>query len=238
MSPARLAAMTLGLAAGLAARSAPVRAQEGSVGVTSYWVQNHVAREVPPVGYAKRDRLDGTMLGVAGRFSYGRLILAAEYASGTLGGTTYAGTAGSVKTERAVRDTELGARVRLFGWLVLGYEAHARRLALSVSDTAAGAATWRLSGPSATLLATLGRPDLQAEVGYTHFVSRRTAGSAAITGALRTVAQVTWRSARRPIQVALAYHFERLDHGREGEDFQGGRVSVSYLLGGLHRAST
>lgn len=235
MRPARLAAMALGLAAGLAARGAPVRAQEGSVGVTSYWVRNHVAREVPPVGYAKRDRLDGTMLGVAGSFSYGRLSLAAEYASGTLGGTTYAGTAGSVKTERAVRDTELGARVRLFGWLVLGYEAQARRLALSVSDTAAGAGTWRLSGPSATLLATLGRPDLRAEVGYTHFVSRRTAGSAAITCALRTVAQVTWRSRSRPVQVALAYRFERLDHGTEGEDFQGGRVSVSYQFGGLHR---
>jgi hypothetical protein len=227
--------MTLGLAAGFATRSAPARAQEGLVGVTSYWVRNNVAREVPPLGYARRDLLDGTMLGVAGRLSYGRLRLVAEYASGKLGGMTYAGSAGSVKTERAVRDTELSARVRLFGWLALGYEAHARHLALSVSDTAAGAATWRLSGPSATLLATLGRPDLQAELGYTHFVSRRTAGSPAIAGALRTVAQVTWSSLRGPIQVALAYHFERLDHDREGEDFQGGRVSVSYLLGGLHR---
>ena len=234
MRPAPWAALTLGLAAGFAALSAPARAQEGGVGVTSYWVRNHVAREVPPLGYG-RDLLDGTMLGVAGRFSYGRLSLAAEYGSGKLGGTTYAGSAGRVKTERVARDTELGVRVRLFGWLALGYEAHARHLALSVSDTAAGAATWRLSGPSATLLATLGRPDLRAEVGYTHFVSRRTAGSAAITGALRTVAQVTWRSARHPIQVALAYRFERLDHGAEGEDFQGGRVSVSYLLGGLHR---
>jgi hypothetical protein len=232
--PARLAAMTLGLAAGLAALGAPARAQEGVVGVTSYWVRNHVAREVPPLGYG-RDILDGTMLGVAGRFSYGRWSLVAEYAAGKLGGTTYAGTAGNVRTERAVRDTELGARVRLFGWLALGYEAHARHLALSVSDTTAGAATWRLSGPSATLLATLGRPDLRAEVGYTHFVSRRTAGSAAITGALRTVVQMTWRSARRPIQISLAYCFERLDHGTEGEDFQGGRMSVSYLLGGLHR---
>ena len=33
----------------------------------------------------------------------------------------------------------------------------------------------------------------------------------------------------------LAYRFERLDHGTEGEDFQGGRVSVSYQFGGLHR---
>ena len=234
MRPARLAAMTLGLAAGFAALSASARAQEGGVGVASYWVRNHVAREVPPLGYG-RDLLDGTMLGVAGRFSYGRLSLVAEYAAGTLGGTTYAGSAGSVRTERAVRDTELRARVRLFGWLALGYEAHARHLALSVSDTAAGAATWRLSGPSATLLATLGRPDLQAEVGYVHLFSRRTAGSAAITGALRTVAQVTWSPTSRPIQVALAYCFERLDHGAEGEDFQGGRVSVSYRFGGLHR---
>jgi hypothetical protein len=46
--------------------------------------------------------------------------------------------------------------------------------------------------------------------------------------------EIPGRAAFRAAEDSRA-RFERLDHGTEGEEFQGGRVSVSYQFGGLHR---
>jgi hypothetical protein len=216
---ARLTALALAAALGGAPERAVGQVFEGSVG--AFAVQRRFAYRGEVTEQA------ALFFGGEGSVRVGRLRLGVSGLSGTLPADSLAPV-----SEVRVRSTALALHVAVSRDIQLGVHAEGRRL---VAD--AGVTYWKLVGPDVRFEPQFGIAGLRG------FVEVGVLGSSAVrdgprmSSAVQTTLGATFAPPGTPLQVVLAYHFERYDiaatrYGAERlEQFRG----LVFNIGVRHR---
>lgn len=199
MSVPRVARATL--IAGLTLLLAlPAGAQTRGLGLTAVALAYRAEQRLRYLGTTHEQ--SGTWFGAEGQARFGRVGLRISGVTGHLSGDTSA-----TNPDRTVRASEASVSLQPVGWLEVGADVVARRVASSSSTVVA-----RLFGGHVEAAIPLGMEGLTGSVRGVYYPATDVTGDEALSLALSGEIGVLYAPSRGGIVLRLSYRFERYDY--------------------------